>query len=153
MKYTPILILFILLTGTAYSQRPRSLANPEDKKYFLDQLEKIVSNKLSFLKGKVNRNAESFMHHKDTFYLHIPTLPESEEAMLKELEGRGSTFAFLFWNDLLKEFPEFKVFSLSAPCDRGKTVTVDYNYNKDGTLSIFSKLQKRWITLQCSSDK
>ena len=152
MRYL-LIVLFIFSFNDLFAQKYRSLGNPKDKDYFDNQVEKIFHTRLSFLKATFNRNAKDDMVSKDTFLLYIPFKAESERAMLQNLENGGGMIPFVFRNDLLKEFPEIKIFSLSVPCITGKNVTVNYHYNKDGSISFFSQLQKRWLTQHCTGPK
>jgi hypothetical protein len=136
-----------------YAQKPRTLSKKEDREYLYDKLEKLFSTKLPFLKAKVNRNAKDYLLSKDTFHLYFPFLPENEQEMLKTMEGDGANLAGLFYEEVLKEFPEFKIFSASMPCNNGKKITVNYHYNKNGSISLFSQLKQRWITLACKQQK
>lgn len=153
MKYASIFLFLFHSTILHAQYRTRYLANKQDRKYFDDKMEYIFNNQLKSANATYDRNGGGMMFSKDTFLLYIPFTPIHENELLFQLEKEGALIVYMFWHELLKEFPEIKIVSFKVPSIEGKGVTVNYHLNKDTSISFYSQLQKRWLTQRCKGPK
>ena len=150
MKFI-LIIIFTLALSNIYGQSKRSLANPEDRKYFQKQLMKIMKGDVPVDSGitpEPERNMTT-----DTFSLNFNVASPEQLEVGRHFEEFGPRLAHIFWCRLLKEFPQFNFFSLVLNDQYGKKASLTFHYLKNGDLEYYSNLQQEVIGIVFEEEK
>jgi hypothetical protein len=142
MRYLSVTLLTLLFTNLC-AQQQRSLNNLPDRKYFYGKLSDI-------LKGAKPSGSDWIAQTQDyldtdTFGLNMESLTLKAPEKKKEFEQVCVQIAGSFWCKLLKDFPQFKFFSILYTDEQQKKTALTFHYLGKNEVEYYSRNQQEVV--------
>ncbi|SEW25166.1 hypothetical protein SAMN05421841_1838 [Chryseobacterium wanjuense] len=145
------LIVFTLTFNGIQAQKKRSLTNPNDRKYFYEQLKKIWEGTEALGSNTIQDKNDKLT--SDTFPLILDITSPKPIEVDHHFEEFGAHLAYLFWAQLLKDFSQFQFFSLQLTDQRGQKTSLTFHYLGKKELEYYSRLQQQVVKIKFNEVK